>query len=74
MDREAAAVREWLASPLPFHAMRDNPRHAAPIMAGLWGGDNYADFGQLRIISCGSGNVAMPFLVHRSGQFQRIKT
>ncbi|KAG7159088.1 uncharacterized protein LOC121877937 isoform X2 [Homarus americanus] len=35
--REAAAVREWLASSKHFHVMRDHPAHNAPIMGGLWG-------------------------------------
>jgi hypothetical protein len=35
--REAAAVREWLESGLPFHIMRDHPGHHPPIMAGMWG-------------------------------------
>lgn len=37
-DREAAAVQEWIASDLPFHAMRDWVSHTDPILAGLWGG------------------------------------
>jgi len=36
--REAAAVREWLDSGLPFHVMRDWWSHTDPILAGLWGG------------------------------------
>ena len=36
--REAAAVAEWLASGLPFHAMRDWYTHTDPLLAGLWGG------------------------------------
>ena len=36
--REAAAVAEWLASGLPFHAMRDWYTHTDPMLAGLWGG------------------------------------
>lgn len=35
--RERAAVAEWLASPYPYHVMRDHPYHSVPIMAGLWG-------------------------------------
>ena len=35
--REAAAVREWLASNKTLHAMRDHPYHGVPIMGGGWG-------------------------------------
>ena len=35
--REAAAVREWLASNKTLHAMRDHPFHGVPIMGGGWG-------------------------------------
>ncbi len=37
-EREAAAVAEWIASDLPFHAMRDWVVHTDPMLAGLWGG------------------------------------
>ena len=37
-DREAAAVAEWLASNVRFHAMRDWVSHTDPMLAGLWGG------------------------------------
>ena len=37
-EREAAAVREWLASGKRFHVMRDHPEHAELMMAGMWGG------------------------------------
>ncbi len=43
LDREIAAVEEWLDSGLHFHVMRDNPRHRSPIQAGLWAAHNYAD-------------------------------
>lgn len=36
--RERHAVEEWLASPLPFHLIRDHPGHQVPIPGGLWGG------------------------------------
>jgi hypothetical protein len=36
--REAAAVREWIDSGLPFHVMRDWWTHTDPILAGMWGG------------------------------------
>ena len=36
--REAAAVAKWLASGLPFHAMRDWYTHTDPLLAGMWGG------------------------------------
>ena len=35
--REQAAVEDWLETGLTFHVMRDNPHHAAPVLAGLWG-------------------------------------
>ena len=46
--REVAAVKDWLNSSLPFHAMRDNPAHGTAILGGVWGarwpimGDNPA--------------------------------
>lgn len=36
-EREAAAVKEWEESGLPFHIMRDHPQHGAPICGGMWG-------------------------------------
>ncbi len=36
--REQAAVQEWIASALPFHALRDWYTHTDPILAGLWDG------------------------------------
>jgi len=36
--REAAAVRDWVASGLPFHIMRDHVLHTDPLMGGMWGG------------------------------------
>lgn len=35
--REAAAVKEWIESGLPFHVMRDNQSHATAVMGGMWG-------------------------------------
>ncbi|CAL4087115.1 unnamed protein product, partial [Meganyctiphanes norvegica] len=40
LDREVAAVKEWLASGSEFHVMRDHPNHMAVMLAGLWGGHN----------------------------------
>ncbi|XP_063870041.1 uncharacterized protein LOC135105628 isoform X2 [Scylla paramamosain] len=40
LDREVAAVQEWLSSDLTFHVMRDHPNHKAVMLAGLWGGIN----------------------------------
>lgn len=37
IERERAAVHEWLESDKQFHVMRDHPYHGAPILAGLWG-------------------------------------
>lgn len=47
--REAAAVREWIESGLPFHVIRDWWTHTDPILAGLWGGIACAfpDMGQV---------------------------
>ncbi|WP_223677940.1 tetratricopeptide repeat protein [Azospirillum agricola] len=36
--RERAAVDEWLASPHPFHVLRDHVLHSEVMLAGLWGG------------------------------------
>ena len=36
--RETAAVREWLDSGKPIHAMRDWWTHTDPLLAGMWGG------------------------------------
>ena len=38
--REVAAVKEWLQSGRPLHAMRDHPSHRAAMMAGAWGGNS----------------------------------
>ncbi|ROT67893.1 hypothetical protein C7M84_014010 [Penaeus vannamei] len=40
LDREAAAVHEWLRSGRSFHVMHDHPVHRALMMAGLWGAFN----------------------------------
>lgn len=37
-SREKAAVDAWIASGLPFHAMRDHIMHTDPMLAGMWGG------------------------------------
>lgn len=37
--REAAAVREWIASGRNLHSQRDHPAHSSfPICGGMWGG------------------------------------
>ncbi|MCW2247506.1 tetratricopeptide (TPR) repeat protein [Azospirillum fermentarium] len=36
--REAAAVRDWIASGQQFHVMRDHALHTDPILGGMWGG------------------------------------
>ena len=37
-EREAAAVREWEESDLPFHVLRDHPSHSYyAVSGGLWG-------------------------------------
>lgn len=38
LPRERAAIDKWLSSEFPFHVLRDNIQHTAPILAGLWGG------------------------------------
>lgn len=37
IQREVAAVEEWLASGKMFHVMRDHPHHTAPVLFGMWG-------------------------------------
>ena len=37
LARDGAAVREWVVSGRPFHAMNDHPKHLWPVMGGLWG-------------------------------------
>ena len=40
-DREAAAVREWIAAGTPLHIIRDAPSHyARPILGGMFGMKN----------------------------------
>lgn len=39
--REAAAVKEWEKSELPFHAMRDHPGHGIPILGAMWGATSF---------------------------------
>ncbi|CAG0903904.1 unnamed protein product, partial [Darwinula stevensoni] len=43
LDRERAAVQEWLDSDFMFHIMRDHPGHYAYILAGLWGAKPHMD-------------------------------
>lgn len=38
LQREAAAVDDWIASDQWFHVMRDWWTHTDPMLAGLWGG------------------------------------
>ena len=35
--RDKTAVDEWVASKQLFHVVRDHPKHAWPIMGGMWG-------------------------------------
>lgn len=37
LEREVAAVDEWLESGKSIHIMRDHPKHEMPIMGGMWG-------------------------------------
>lgn len=37
IQRERAAVCDWLSNGRTFHIMRDHPYHNVPMMAGLWG-------------------------------------
>ena len=41
IDREVAAVQQWLNSNWTFHVMRDHPSHGGFMLAGLWGAKNY---------------------------------
>lgn len=36
-DRERQAVLHWEKSDKQFHAMRDHPAHAIPVLGGMWG-------------------------------------
>ncbi|XP_063592824.1 uncharacterized protein LOC134769947 isoform X1 [Penaeus indicus] len=40
LERDAAAVREWLRSGKTYHAIHDHPGNIAVLMGGLWGGLN----------------------------------
>jgi hypothetical protein len=40
-DREYQAVTAWLESDKQFHAMRDHPAHAVPVLGGMWGAKRY---------------------------------
>ncbi|XP_047497909.1 uncharacterized protein LOC125044972 [Penaeus chinensis] len=40
LDREVAAVKEWLASNRTFHVVHDHPRHGPVILGGFWGAHN----------------------------------
>ncbi|XP_042855238.1 uncharacterized protein LOC122242091 [Penaeus japonicus] len=40
LDREVAAVEEWLASNRTFHVVHDHPRHGPVILGGFWGAHN----------------------------------
>merc|ERR1711963_468107 len=44
LPRERDAVNEWENKGKQFHVMRDGPFHHTPILAGLWGADNYRNF------------------------------
>ena len=44
---ERKAVEDWLQTGLPFHWMRDHPRHTGTVMWGMWGmrlGDYFRDY------------------------------
>lgn len=36
-EREVNAVEAWIKSGKLFHAMRDHPYHAVPMLGGMWG-------------------------------------
>ncbi|KAK7073156.1 hypothetical protein SK128_012019 [Halocaridina rubra] len=40
IDREVAAVNQWLSSEESFHVIRDHIYHPEIMLAGLWGGRN----------------------------------
>ena len=57
LDRELAAVHRWKEDDSKqFYVMRDTPAkknkagYRMPMMGGVWGGDNYADFGFARML------------------------
>ena len=37
LDREVAAVEEWLLSNYTYHVIRDHPSHGGNMLGGLWG-------------------------------------
>ncbi|XP_037778192.1 uncharacterized protein LOC119574966 isoform X2 [Penaeus monodon] len=37
LERETAAVRQWLETNRTFHVMRDHHNHCAYVMGGMWG-------------------------------------
>lgn len=44
---EREAVEDWLKTGLPFHWMRDHPKHTATVMGGMWGmrlGQYFGDY------------------------------
>ncbi|KAK7078791.1 hypothetical protein SK128_005990 [Halocaridina rubra] len=47
IEREMAAVNQWLSSGKSFHVMRDHTHHPQLMLAGLWGGRN-KDLGMTR--------------------------
>lgn len=42
--REKYAVDQWLISDKTFHIMRDHPHHGFPILGGMWGYKNNAQY------------------------------
>jgi len=50
LTREVHAVQEFLNSSYQFHIMRDADFHRTPILAGLWGGNNYMNIKKAKLI------------------------
>ena len=46
--REVSAVKEWLASGQPIHAMRDHPAHTTPLLGAAW--DARIDQDNIRLV------------------------
>lgn len=52
IQREALAIKAWIASSKPFHSMADHPHHTLPMGGGLWGIDKTKIKGDIPHILC----------------------
>ena len=51
LPRERSAVQEWeTVGRFQFHVMRDHPNHNYPIIAGLWGANNYLNLKRAKML------------------------